>query len=516
MKNFIYLTLLLTNLMVYSQEEVPFTVRLQQYIQGDISFIANNIVNRNTGKNANEAFNKTNGAKLNDQYEMQYIDIDEDNSTFSSSSANFNLDNSKEIVFAGLYWAANYTSEVGVSKNSGTAFENTERVDNFNEIKIKTPGQTSYQTIKGQILYDGFQHAKYKSLAPYVCFYDITSLAQKKASGTYTIANIKATQGFLDGGVSGGWTIYFVYKDATSKPKYITLYDGFAHVFMKPVSIPLSNFLTPKQGFFNTQITMSALEGDYSIDGDNVKIKNTTTNRYFPIGAPNRIASNFFNSSITIEKEYFLDRKPNSINTLGYDALLLTLMNKNNQLLANNCTETELKISSMGDKAYLFSVGFAIDLNPDFFETKQKEVAATETPKEIIAENNAIPKPEKMVAPKVEEKVYENNPVTEFQFSSQPKSSRKEKDIRTITVKTNLKQGFYLIANVFRYPKNRIRFSKFLEKNNIKSGYFLNPENNFDYVYLKYCTSQKEALEVYNSNLNNTYFEDYWILEINQ
>lgn len=508
MKKVFTLLTLLQTLAIFGQEEIPFSIRFQKYLTGDITFIANSIVNRNTGNNANIPYNKLHGSELNDQFEMQYIDIDNESTTFSSSSANFFVDNnSNEIIFAGLYWAANYKSEIGVSKSSGTSFENYERATTFNEIKIKTPQLSQYQDIKGQIIFDGYTNTKYKNIAPYVCFYDITSLVKNNPSGTYTVANIKATQGFIDGGVSGGWTVYFVYKNNTAKPKYITLYDGFAHVYNKPISIQFANFLTPSSGAITSKIALSALEGDYSIDGDNVRLKNTKTSRYFPLFSKIRMASNFFNSSITIEDTILKDRNPCSLNTLGYDALLLTLNNKKNQIIDNNITESEIKISSLGDKVYLFSTAFSVDLDPDFFSEKQKETLAVvpKEAKEILSQGTAV-----------DEKIYEKTNNKEFQISNNQQHARQDKDIRTITVATSLKHGYYIISNVFAITNNRIRYRSFLKEHKIESGYFHNPENQYQYVFLKYYTTKEEAIAAYASNLNNTFFDDYWILEIDK
>jgi hypothetical protein len=362
--------------------------------------------------------------------------------------------------------------------------------------------------------------------------------------GEYTIANIKATQGFIEGGVSGGWILYFVYEDTSKDPKYITLYDGFAHVYNKPISINLSDFFTPKSGNINSKITMAALEGDFSIDGDNVRLKSTKSNRYFPLSSKIRNANNFFNSQITIEEEHFENRKPNSLN------------NKNNQIIDNNTSETEIKISSMGDKVYLFSTGFSIDVDQEFFVEKSKEklIAIKEKTinKELIEKKNtesknAVKKEKTEVSEnqkgtkvkginiKITEiptlnteendsirqvtkgvEVFEKSKQTTFVYSRNKTEERTPKEIRTITTKTNLKYGYYLIVNVFAYPHNAENYAFFLKQNNIRTGYFTNPENDYRYVFLKRYNTEQEVLEAYNSNYNNTFFDDYWILKIDK
>ena len=64
-------------------------------------FVSNNILtceSCNPGKLANPP----GGSAINDSYVSKYIDIDNDPSTFSSSSADLNLPDCSEISFAGF------------------------------------------------------------------------------------------------------------------------------------------------------------------------------------------------------------------------------------------------------------------------------------------------------------------------------------------------------------------------------------------------------------------------------
>ncbi|MBC8643537.1 hypothetical protein H9W95_03970 [Flavobacterium lindanitolerans] len=49
----------------------------------------------------------------------------------------------------------------------------------------------------------------------------------------------------------------------------------------------------------------------------------------------------------------------------------------------------------------------------------------------------------------------------------------------------------------------------------IETSYFINPKNNFRYVYLKKHSSRREALISYYSNVDNSYFDPIWIMSIN-
>ena len=79
---------------------------------------------------------------------------------------------------------------------------------------------------------------------------------------------------------------------------------------------------------------------------------------------------------------------------------------------------------------------------------------------------------------------------------------------------TGVGRGFYIIANVFANPKNANRFVKLLNAQGLSASYFINPENNYRYVYLKKHESWDNALISYYSNLNDAYNDKMWIMRV--
>lgn len=79
----------------------------------------------------------------------------------------------------------------------------------------------------------------------------------------------------------------------------------------------------------------------------------------------------------------------------------------------------------------------------------------------------------------------------------------------------NQEPGFYIIANVFSEPAFADDFIQKLKKQGINAHYFINPKNNFRYVYLKKHSDWSEALITYYTNVDDTYFEEIWIMNIN-
>ncbi len=74
--------------------------------------------------------------------------------------------------------------------------------------------------------------------------------------------------------------------------------------------------------------------------------------------------------------------------------------------------------------------------------------------------------------------------------------------------------GYYIIANVFASAKNANRFVRLLNSQGLSASYFINPENNYRYVYLKRHESWTNALISYYSKLNDAYDDKMWIMRV--
>ncbi len=88
-------------------------------------------------------------------------------------------------------------------------------------------------------------------------------------------------------------------------------------------------------------------------------------------------------------------------------------------------------------------------------------------------------------------------------------------DLKSRTYKIDgLGQGYYIIANVFANPNNANRFVKLLNSYGLSASYFINPENNWRYVYVKRHDSWNNALLSYYSKLNGSYDDKMWIMRV--
>lgn len=73
---------------------------------------------------------------------------------------------------------------------------------------------------------------------------------------------------------------------------------------------------------------------------------------------------------------------------------------------------------------------------------------------------------------------------------------------------------YFLIANVFSKKKYADRFVRYLNSKGLNASYFINPENNYRYVYLKRHDNWNSALISYYSKLNDSYEEKMWIMRV--
>jgi len=509
----------------YSQKPSVLKPRFHKEITGDVTIIANNITNRVDYSNTSNIpyYNHTTAALLNDDFHMEYIDIDQDESTFSSSSAELFLDSSanKKVVYAGLYWTGTYKYNSGqqVKQDKFEAVDATRLP--VNTIKLKLPNQSEYTSITGSVIFDGLNSVEQKECAPYVVYADITDQINELShpSGVYTLANIRATQGTLKGGVAAGWQIFIVYEDATKPKKHITTYDGFADISLSSVSMNFSGFRTVGEGQVKARVAVSALEGDYKVSGDKVMVKTSQNKEYIAVFNKLRKPDNFFNSSITIDNKHAVNRFPDSKNTLGFDSCLTTISNENNAVIGNNTSEATLKVESSSDKCFLFFAALIVDesvVNPSVVNpsvAKQTTIAKAE-----ILEMYDIKKVQ--IVREMYADLFQTTSSKNFATKAQTFSNKKAEtnkpqlDIQTLNI-TNQEKGFYVVANAYTIPENARQFSKILGLNDVKSQTFVNKINNYTYVYLARFDKLEDAVGFYASKAENTYKENLYIVSVN-
>jgi len=348
--------------LVFGQVEVPLEKRTEFTIKGDFKFVSNTILGKVSDDDGKNVFNPNksyNNGGLNNQFRMGFIDIDNDSSTFNSSSADLDIASGcAAIKHVGLYWTASYAD-----KN---------RAHDITSIKIKYPGQNSYTNITGaKVIHDYYNDPK-SLFKQYSCYKDITDqvINLENPLGTYTVADIPATtsevndDATLGNGLAGGWTIVVIYEDTSKPRKRFYVYDGFVNIDSKakPVEFSFDNFQTIPEGAVHGKIGVISYEGDKGIRGDRFQVLSNETNKYKGITDNTNPMNNFFNANITENGKNITSRVPASQNTLGYDADLFNIKNPRNSIIGNNQTKSSFRLLTDNDGYSVMAVAFSVEI----------------------------------------------------------------------------------------------------------------------------------------------------------
>ncbi|MCM4173019.1 hypothetical protein DHD32_16160 [Arenibacter sp. TNZ] len=379
-----------------AQEAAPFTPRLNGGsidMRGDIIFVGNNILNRASQTDPSLANTPYNGTENNNSLWMEYIDIDGDSSTFSSSSSELNIPDPScsQVRYAGLYWAATYPNER--STDGSAQFTGTQRIEDWFNIKFKVPGGSYIDLTadtapdpfgeEDDIIFDGYDYSNINNSfkdSPYICYKNITDLvrANPNPNGEYTIANIRATKGVRNGSSSAGWVMVVIYENPSQTGKFISLFDGYAGLSgsIGSVDVNVNGFKTLPSGFpVNARLAVGALEGDRSITNDRFALKANMTATFTDLSTTNlNPANNFFNSTISDNDNQVSTRTPFGTNTLGLDLDIFDLNNPSNSILPNDETGATMRFTSTGDGYGAFLAAFLVEqIEPEIVLEKRVE-----------------------------------------------------------------------------------------------------------------------------------------------
>lgn len=254
---------------------------------------------------------------------------------------------------------------------------------------------------------------------------------------------------------------------------------------------------------------MAALEGDQKYKSDVCAIFNTKTNAFQPLSTKHRPEKNFFNSTITFDNEMYMDRNPNSTNTLGFDLLKLKIPNTDNAIISNNSSETTIQFTTKADRFYLFFVAFETEISPIYLEGKTdvetilvlNETDATDEETPTIVETKET------ITVEVKEEIVQ--PIVK------PKSNLdKITGLKSINI-PNIPKGYYLVTNVYSVEENAKKWLAFLKEKGRDAKSYVNPKNNWHYIYLKNDEDPNTIIAKRKELSKLDYFKDIWVLKIN-
>lgn len=486
MRNILLLFLTVTTIQIAKAQSVDnFKIRYQDFLTGEIQIIGNNILNRVEGKySANDSYDILGKeSKSNDEFYMKYIDIDDNPDTFSSSAATFikEKESRKTVAYAGLYWAGTYPYNEAELKKGKIKVNDENRLP-FDEIKLKLPTNDNYKDIKGEILYDGINDDELVTVSPYVCYADVTNLLAdlEDIHGEYIVANVRATNGAVEGGASAGWSLVIVYSERVSSLKKIISYDGFLPMYKEEKELLFTGFKTPENTNFELRLLGAAIEGDAKMATDQVFISSKKGENKIPLSDNIRPQRNFFNSTIANYGEYQKDRRPASLNTLGFDIFDIKLEDKNHEIIPHSSEELTLTFTKTNDRYYLYHT--ALQIETEMIETPPLVTEAT---------------------------------MSEVGFS-QPELEVKS-DVQAVvkeTKKLDIESGYYTIIGIFLNYNTVEKIIKEAKNKGHEATYFYSPEDILNYIYTKRFDSLEEAYKEIDELKKDQAYKDSWILKV--
>lgn len=527
MKKNVFILFLLISGVVFSQDLTTFKRQKDFYLNGDATVIGNNILN----KDATRAFN--NSRVQNNDVRMRYVDIDKDNSTFSSSASILTLPNDiQNIEYAALYWSGTYPYNEGNKQRVGREykFKKTDSLkdSNFNIIKLKVPN-SSYKNITGKVIFNGAESKKHTENAPYVCYADVTNILKfaKTKNGLYTVANVRASVGFIPGGSSAGWMLYVVYKSPTKYPKYISTYSGFKYVANKrPVSIKFKNHESSiNVDDVKTSIVIAAMEGDATLNGDECAIYNPKKGIHHQLSSGYRRKNNFFTSTISTSGLKSLDRSPGSRNTLGYDLIELDLPNNKDETIIKKNNNTILRFKTASDEFFVFFTAFKTEILEEInVNTNVPEVAVVAIEDNSNGQGNVKGNNTTIASPKstkkLDNKIVKNKKTLNKTLFGRLTLETKQKVFNEYAkqksiIITDLRSGYYIVSNIVNNENESRNWIKKLREEGFRGRQFKMPNKNLRYVYTFVSEDLNKVLDELIALHKNQKFKKATILKVN-
>ena len=259
------------------------------------------------------------GGALNDNaFNMTYVDVDADPTTFDSSRATLTLPAGSSVLFAGLYWGGDTSNGGAAPAPAPAPSPPTAAAPNAaarGQVAFQTPATAGYTTLTATQIDTNDPAVGGQTGTRYQGFVEVTGLVQAAGAGTYTVANVQAGTG---ADRYAGWSLVVVFMDPAGRLRNLTVFDGFESVSasLSP-SATISGFLTPVTGAVDAALGAVSYEGDRGLTGDRVQMQSGVLTTQ--LGDAQNPANNFFNSTISSLGTLVGAKAPDYVNQLGFD-----------------------------------------------------------------------------------------------------------------------------------------------------------------------------------------------------
>ncbi|MFD8495576.1 CARDB domain-containing protein [Amycolatopsis sp. NPDC059657] len=271
-------------------------------------------------------------AQVNDNFFMQWSDVDSDAGTFNSSSASVTIPPGAKITFARLNWAGN-TGVYNYAPNVPLATKMCQ--DRLNRTPAVLPqGKPADQKVRltvgdgaaadlSPVGYTEDPSNSYSGGQYYSAYADVTGQFAKAPTGSplnLTVGNVWAPKGF---NCMGGWSIDLVYAYPQRNPDHapnkreVFVYNG--HVRQNSSDPTTTTTITGfRAAAADAHVGVTAYEGDWGIDGDQFLINDKPVAEPATGSTKNFFISNADNAtSPSVKNNFSVDAKSFNVDTIA-------------------------------------------------------------------------------------------------------------------------------------------------------------------------------------------------------
>lgn len=290
--------------------------------------------------------------------------------TKNGSTAVLTLPSEGTVLYAELLWGGSdkYTEDV-------TALLSTPVTLAAGAATITVSPDPATALTISQVAMGGFAVNYYMRSA------DVTGFVKAAGSAIYAVSGVPATQTTnINSLNAAGWTLTVVMRDSSEPVRNLSVFVGGSFVDENTQQdYTIDGFCTPSAGPVNGKVSISTIEGDANLTGDQLLIGATSAGQFKNLSGPNNPPDNFFCSQLN-DSLGNLDTQGSfglaNHNALlgvnapggrqGWDVTTVPVSSLAGQL-QNGQTSAVLRTITTGDSYIPTLAAFAIDVNaPDF------------------------------------------------------------------------------------------------------------------------------------------------------
>ncbi|MEU9387428.1 DUF3344 domain-containing protein [Streptomyces sp. NPDC048279] len=275
---------------------------------------------------------------VNGDFDMSYVDVDDDPHTYNSSRAELRLPEGSQVTYARLYWGGNLL-----------AGERKPAADN-GRVLIAEPGGQYKELLADTVV----GHRTQGGADAFQASAEITGLVRSNGSGLWTVGQVNVAAGRSGPGAWGGWTLVTAYRNPAEPLRTLALWDGFDSLD-GATGVRLNGLRIPRGA--EGRAGLVAYNGDRGGTGDSLTYSvagRTPT----PLAGSADPADDVLNSTINEPGPVGARREPAYDNTLGYDSDVFDL----GTALAQSGDQLAFQLVSQRDAAWAGALFAAVDV----------------------------------------------------------------------------------------------------------------------------------------------------------